>query len=166
MAGLGATVTLAGVTDGTSQTALWSEIVRGKNGTATPGPNQVYMVPIPAPASNRFVPLARYRGACQDASVLPGFDHKGQVWGTDFAAQGGGYSHIMTPNQRACLFPGQAQPLEYSATCVGPSSFHRGGVNVGLLDGSVRFVKDGVDPRTWWALATMAGGEVVEAGGL
>jgi prepilin-type N-terminal cleavage/methylation domain-containing protein/prepilin-type processing-associated H-X9-DG protein len=38
---------------------------------------------------------------------------------------------------------------------------HSGGVNVALCDGSVRFVGDGVDLRTWRALGTRAGGEVV-----
>jgi len=67
----------------------------------------------------------------------------------------------MTPNRNACVFQGQPYPLEWSAVCVGPSSFHPGGVNVGFLDGSVRFVKDGVNPQTWWAIATRAGGEVI-----
>jgi prepilin-type processing-associated H-X9-DG protein len=48
--------------------------------------------------------------------------------------------------------------------CVGASSFHPGGVNVGFLDGSVRFIKDGVNPQTWWAIATKAGGEVIDGG--
>jgi prepilin-type processing-associated H-X9-DG protein len=45
--------------------------------------------------------------------------------------------------------------------CVGASSFHTAGVNVGFLDGSVRFVKTGVKPQTWWAIATRAGAEVI-----
>jgi hypothetical protein len=34
-------------------------------------------------------------------------------------------------------------------------------VNVGLMDGSVRYVKDTVAPRSWSALGTRAGGEVL-----
>lgn len=159
-------VTLAGITDGTSSTAIWSEIVRGKNGTSFPGANQVYEMDIPPPSTNAAVPLSIYLKACEATSTLAGFDHKGRIWGTDAAAQGGGYSHIMPPNRKACVFQGQTQPLEYSAMCVGASSFHPGGVNVGFLDGSVRFVKDDVAPQTWWAIATRAGGEIVDAGGL
>ena len=48
-------------------------------------------------------------------------------------------------------------------TLVGASSNHSGGVNVGMIDGSVRFVKNTVAPQTWWALATKAGGEVLDA---
>ena len=40
-------------------------------------------------------------------------------------------------------------------------SHHGGGVNVLLLDGSVRFVGNDVAPATWRALGTRAGGEVV-----
>jgi prepilin-type processing-associated H-X9-DG protein len=67
----------------------------------------------------------------------------------------------MTPNQKACIFQGQDQPVEHSAVCVGASSFHAGGVNVGFLDGSARYVKNGIDPRVWWAVSTRAGGEVI-----
>ena len=43
------------------------------------------------------------------------------------------------------------------------SSLHPGGVNVGLCDGSVRFVKDTIDRPTWRALGSMKGGEVISA---
>jgi prepilin-type processing-associated H-X9-DG protein len=46
---------------------------------------------------------------------------------------------------------------------VGASSNHPGGVNVALIDGSVRFIKNSISPQTWWALSTKAGGEVVDA---
>jgi len=36
-----------------------------------------------------------------------------------------------------------------------------GGVNVALADGSVRFVRNGIDLATWRGLATRAGGEVL-----
>jgi prepilin-type N-terminal cleavage/methylation domain-containing protein/prepilin-type processing-associated H-X9-DG protein len=163
---LAMTITLSGITDGTSNTVIWSEMVRGKNGTMIPGPNQVYLMSLPIPSTTLYVPLNTYVNACDGTTVLAGFDNKGQIWGTDFAAQGGGYSHIMPPNRNACVFQGQPYPIEWSAVCVGASSFHPGGVNVGFLDGSVRFVKDGVDPRTWWAIATRAGGELIDAGGL
>ncbi len=38
-------------------------------------------------------------------------------------------------------------------------SYHPGGVNVCLLDGSVQFVPDTLDGRIWRALGTIAGGE-------
>ena len=42
-------------------------------------------------------------------------------------------------------------------------SFHAGGVNVTMADGSVRFIKDTVNRQTWMALGTKAGGEVISA---
>jgi prepilin-type N-terminal cleavage/methylation domain-containing protein/prepilin-type processing-associated H-X9-DG protein len=168
VAPLGLIVTLASITDGTSNTALWGEMVRGKNGTTTRGPNQVYLMSLPMPATNTYVPLTTYVNACRNATALAGFDYKGRIWGTDFAAEGGGYSHIMPPNRNACIFQGQeeARPIEHSTVCVGASSFHPGGVNVGFLDGSVRFIKDSVQPQTWWGIATKSGGELIDADSL
>jgi prepilin-type processing-associated H-X9-DG protein len=46
-------------------------------------------------------------------------------------------------------------------TIVGASSFHPGGVNLLLLDGSVKFAKNGIAIRTWNALGTISGGESI-----
>jgi len=40
-------------------------------------------------------------------------------------------------------------------------SFHSGGVNVGLADGSVRFISDDVNPNTYKGLGSRDGGEVL-----
>jgi prepilin-type N-terminal cleavage/methylation domain-containing protein/prepilin-type processing-associated H-X9-DG protein len=42
-------------------------------------------------------------------------------------------------------------------------SFHSGGVNALLADGSVRFVKNTVDRNAWRGLSTPSGGEVISA---
>ena len=36
---------------------------------------------------------------------------------------------------------------------------HTGGMNVGLADGSVRFLGQGISGTTWWAALTPSGGE-------
>ena len=41
------------------------------------------------------------------------------------------------------------------------SSFHTGGVNGLMGDGSVRFIKNTINPFTWQAIGTRAGGEVL-----
>jgi len=42
-----------------------------------------------------------------------------------------------------------------------PSSLHTGGVNALMGDGSVRFLRNAIDPLTWVGLGTRAGGEVL-----
>ena len=49
----------------------------------------------------------------------------------------------MTPNKKSCQFAGQGNPPGIKeATLFGATSFHSGGVNGAMLDGSVRFIKD------------------------
>ena len=38
-------------------------------------------------------------------------------------------------------------------------SFHPGGLNIGLLDGSVRFIESSIDPLMWWSYCTIQGDE-------
>jgi len=42
-------------------------------------------------------------------------------------------------------------------------SYHSGGVNCLMGDGSVKFIKNSVSRNTWWSLGTKAGGEVISA---
>ena len=42
-------------------------------------------------------------------------------------------------------------------------SYHPGGVNAVLADGSVRFISDSIAPAVWLSLGTIAGGEVVSS---
>jgi prepilin-type N-terminal cleavage/methylation domain-containing protein len=42
-----------------------------------------------------------------------------------------------------------------------PSSGHTAGIMVGMADGSVRFVGQGISPTTWWYVMTPQGGEVL-----
>jgi prepilin-type N-terminal cleavage/methylation domain-containing protein/prepilin-type processing-associated H-X9-DG protein len=162
-------VTLASVTDGTSNTAIWSEWVRGMYKVATPGLHQVYVVPY---NHGIAIPLPVLSAACQ-ASVLyydavvggsttVAWDQKGDDWMHNNCAQGGCYSHINTPNTKACNFADETSDHTYYSI-VGASSNHPGGVNVGFLDGSVRFIKNSVAQTVWWAIATKAGGEVISS---
>jgi prepilin-type N-terminal cleavage/methylation domain-containing protein/prepilin-type processing-associated H-X9-DG protein len=57
------------------------------------------------------------------------------------------------PNPRApCIWTG-------TNIFISPRSYHPGGVNLGMADGSVRFVADAVDPATFKDLGSRAGGE-------
>jgi prepilin-type processing-associated H-X9-DG protein len=50
----------------------------------------------------------------------------------------------------------------WDETTAASRSRHPGGVNVVMADGSARFVKQTIDLKTWKALGSIAGGEVVE----
>jgi len=71
------------------------------------------------------------------------------------------YNHVSTPNTLTCAFLGFAggmvnMPMDQPAT-----SYHDGGVNVLMGDGSVRWVSDGITLQTWQALGTRANGETL-----
>jgi len=42
-------------------------------------------------------------------------------------------------------------------------SRHPGGLNMGMADGSVRFIKNSISLYTWWSLATIGAGEVISS---
>src|SRR5262249_14128354 len=155
----GALVTLATVLDGTSNTVLFSEVIRGINSTAgSPGGREyIFRGTLSAAGTYTITDLA---ADCQ-ASTTIADTSKGAEWLNQNTARGGGYSHIMTPNKKACFWS-DASASKFQ-TIIGASSNHPGGVNVGLLDGSVRFVKETVAPTTWRAISTRAGGETVSA---
>ena len=159
---LDAVVTLASITDGTSNTAMWSEWVKGDTNAAAIGTQNIFKDQVDA--SSAAKPLATIARNCQAAAAnASSLNHpnKGQEWLDGVSGKGGGYTHIQTPNKYSCYFSDSNGSADSSV--IGASSKHPGGVNVGLLDGSVRFVKDSVNPTTWWAIATMAGGEVIDA---
>ena len=46
---------------------------------------------------------------------------------------------------------------------IGSSSFHSKGANIGMCDGSVRFLKDSINNQTLWSLGSRAQGEIVSS---
>ena len=63
-----------------------------------------------------------------------------------------------TPNCNVASSNAVNQPGVY-----GLSSYHSGGANVLMADGSVKFLKDSVSAQAVWALGSRAGGEIVSA---
>ena len=55
------------------------------------------------------------------------------------------------------------RPTPFQGNCdpTRASTAHPGGIQVGLADGSVRTLSASINPITWWAAVTPAGGEVV-----
>jgi prepilin-type N-terminal cleavage/methylation domain-containing protein/prepilin-type processing-associated H-X9-DG protein len=63
-----------------------------------------------------------------------------------------------------CTPPNDTRPGLQAINCTNdgePYAFHTGGINVGLCDGSVRFISDTIDIRTFARLVTAQAGEVV-----
>jgi prepilin-type N-terminal cleavage/methylation domain-containing protein/prepilin-type processing-associated H-X9-DG protein len=68
------------------------------------------------------------------------------------------YNHVMPPNDTICSAGGDAGYGAYPA-----SSRHPGGANVCNADGSVMFIKNTVNIQTWWGIGTRAGGEIISS---
>ena len=78
------------------------------------------------------------------------------IFNTVVPPNGGGQVRWAACRMDCCA---QAQHSHY----VNAASYHSGGVNGLLADGSVRFIKDSVSYPTWWAIGTRSGGEAVDA---
>ncbi|MEJ7640270.1 MAG: H-X9-DG-CTERM domain-containing protein, partial [Singulisphaera sp.] len=46
---------------------------------------------------------------------------------------------------------------------LGMASYHPGGANILMCDGSVRFLKDSTNQQTVWKLGSISGGDIVGA---
>ena len=82
-------------------------------------------------------------------------------WWWDGHPETGLYNHIMPPNLWSCDDSNNSWVNDAAAATA--SSRHGGGVNVLMADGSVRFIKSTVSPPTWWALGSRDGGEVISS---
>ncbi len=168
----GSSVNVAMITDGTSNTAAFSERVKaiGNNFTATSAPFDAGIptasLATPAPVANNVegTPQAYYQicrqtppvpvGTNQDAANFSDDNISGSTWVTGQPANTR-YIHVMTPNTWSCRSNLQIAHVA--------SSHHPGGVNVLFCDGSVKFIKASIGVNTWWAVGTRAGGEVVSS---
>jgi prepilin-type N-terminal cleavage/methylation domain-containing protein/prepilin-type processing-associated H-X9-DG protein len=67
---------------------------------------------------------------------------------------------LCTSSLKAPCIPSGTSYVDHKII-VTPRSFHTGGVNVAMCDGSVRFVTNNISLVTWQALGSPAGGEVI-----
>ena len=157
------TTNLATFTDGTSNTAIFSEWVKGQavpTGAAKNGLGEVYNL---GQNSNYFRTDFLFAQLCNTVPITSAnqqWQWKGEWWGF------GGtmiYSHTQTPNRTACVYHDINQDSRGTITMIGASSNHPGGVNVLFMDGSVRFVNNTVSYLYWYAIATPNYGEVMSA---
>jgi prepilin-type N-terminal cleavage/methylation domain-containing protein/prepilin-type processing-associated H-X9-DG protein len=167
-----ATVRFASVTDGLSQTAGFSEMVKGIGSINALDPTTpTSTVQNLQPPSNVTNSPQLYYQVCTtmgpsalntSSTILAnaGYYANGSMW---FWGQGGQveYSHIMTPNTWSCEYDWTIGPGDAGAYTA--SSHHPGVVNVLFLDGSVHGIKSTIAPTVWWALGTRANGEALSS---
>jgi prepilin-type processing-associated H-X9-DG protein len=173
------------ITDGTSNTVAFAEKLTGQNGanyymSSSTATGQKYRgnivmvnsgsAPSGASQINAFTNMAAVKSALQQCAQAfqtqtQGIhDYPGWRWSTGMI----GFTMvntIQTPNDRfgGCDFDSTIGDWPNGGYSYGVSSAHPGGANVGMADGSVRFIKNSVNLYTWRSLASTAGGEVISS---
>ncbi|MCF0234085.1 MAG: DUF1559 domain-containing protein [Thermoguttaceae bacterium] len=170
-------ISLASITDGTSNTMGVSEGVRptsaGGFGDCVTKPgstgwNPIDLTPLFSKADRKYLSTC---GTFQNYVVLRGY----RAWDGCLLFSG---VTAYTPPNSVCISDGTSHTG--NQYILSPTSNHSGGVNVGMMDGSVRFVSDTVDCGNqsagcrsypdiaskspygvWGALCTRCAGEVV-----
>jgi prepilin-type processing-associated H-X9-DG protein len=172
--------------DGLSNTGLFSEKLHGlanninvfpgtfdglrgmfKNNayTGSGGPSQNY-------SGGTYTDALNFVQACRAIpSNQPGEGGLPGMWwivGSPWNLAASSYTHFNTPGGLSCYSPKAAIDVSNGPNVWGnpdgavtPTSAHPGGVNLGMADGSVKFVKNSVSLQTWWALGTRNQGEVI-----
>ena len=191
-------VSLAAVTDGTSNTVMFSEKQLGYGSaldSLTPGyvspavagtaiaKRALFQISSVAPKPDQgaagVAVALQLLGACKSipGGTAPAEDAgNGSAWlyTQGFDTVNISYTHVMTPNSYSCtgaesgFFGGQGNFTSDGSgggwiAATSASSNHPGGVNAGMGDGSVKFIKDSVSYQTWWALGTRNQGEIISS---
>jgi hypothetical protein len=147
-------VRLTDIPDGSSNTALFSEHLRGGG---VPDPRSAMFI---IPSQNSLDATFSACNGLNPQTATPLSYWQGGSW-----AMGEMcctlYNHVSTPNTNTCAGLGFTGGMQNMAMSQPPTSAHTGGVNLVLGDASVRFVTNSVDLGTWRALGTRKHGEVL-----
>src|SRR5262249_39825739 len=93
-------------------------------------------------------------------------EFRGQVWGLgerNYTL----FNTVIPPNSKdypwsVCKL-GSKGSAPNESQFINAQSYHPGGANFAFGDGSVKFIKDSIDMKTYWALGTRAYGEVISS---
>jgi len=148
-------VRLAEVVDGTSNTLAFGEVANGVGSDPkTRDPRRdCYLAtrpgtPDPVAVRNQLLSMD-----WRTAGTLSGWNWRGYPW-REGSIWRNGFNTLLSPN-KPCYRPG----AEWWELVTPASSYHAGGVNVCLVDGSVRFIPDNIDATVWMGAGTIGGGE-------
>jgi prepilin-type processing-associated H-X9-DG protein len=165
---------LSNCTDGSSNTIAFAEAAVGSQ-TAQLGQKLVGVVNVAAiqpyetlDASTNYANAQAALQACQAAWSNP------NAGGSPDQQRGDNWSHGA---MAMCLFNTIAPPNLHNSSFAycsrigsgarsdlsNSDSWHPGGGNVTMADGSVRFVKNSINIKTWMALGTRSNGEVISS---
>ena len=158
------TLTAGSFTDGLSHTVAYGERLRGSGNDRHSGPGSperdfgnlgISSNPSPFDRDADYA-LAWCRIAA--ARAFPFSTQAGYSWLIS-RRMNTTYCHAQEPNGPIPdAIPGVPQAWGIATA----RSWHRGGVNVLMADGSARFVQDTISRKVWRALGTRNGGELVE----
>jgi prepilin-type N-terminal cleavage/methylation domain-containing protein/prepilin-type processing-associated H-X9-DG protein len=146
-------VKMTDITDGTSNTAMFSEKLRGQG---NPNPRtDMFVMPVATTMAQAFSQCE----SLNPTTATPLTSKQGYSWvmGEMCCTT---YNHMALPNTNTCASTGFPGSMANMAMVVPPSSLHTNGVNILLCDGSVHFVTNGISLTTWRALGSRNGGEV------
>ncbi|WP_422923255.1 DUF1559 domain-containing protein [Singulisphaera sp. PoT] len=165
-----APVKFAGVTDGLSNTIAVGEWKPGGGNLATVTLPQDIQYAASAPlvantpdmvmSQNNLAKFQSWQSTCRAGTRAPRTPTLGQFWAVGLPMLTLG-NVVIGPNPKTpnCAFTNSYN----SGGMYGLSSYHPGGCNVAMADGSVRFLKDSISLPTLWALGSRAQGEVLSA---
>jgi prepilin-type processing-associated H-X9-DG protein len=156
-------ISILAITDGTSNTALFSEVMRSQTANST---TVDYTTNVQSGDISTAPGL--YNGTavsgCTGGSASIRINYVGLQYYRGGINHNEFYNHTLPPNWNRNT--GNAATQKYTCgdssfrrTHIAASSYHTGGVNVCMADGSIRFVRDSVTFALWQAAGTITGGE-------
>jgi prepilin-type N-terminal cleavage/methylation domain-containing protein/prepilin-type processing-associated H-X9-DG protein len=180
------TVGMQAITDGTSNTAVFSERLLSQYPYGTKatvyangitGLRAMFMGPVGALPSSvapgtltTSNPAFLFARGCQSIgsstpAMFPASIGIEMLAGSPLFLELSSYVHWTAPNTPPCLNPSDLAVQDFIGPYGAPSanSLHPGGVNVCFADGSVHFVKSSVSLQAWWGLGTRNGGEMISS---
>jgi prepilin-type N-terminal cleavage/methylation domain-containing protein len=149
-------IRFADIVDGVSNTALFSECMRGPDATPSGAEDLLVSTEVPAATWDGSPNVDRVRPVeCEDRK-LPVKAYRGDQYYRGDTIWTGFYNHTLTPNfkGRDCHRGGGFDSGHLAAR-----SYHVGGVNLLVCDGTVRRIANSVDAQVWLAAGSRAGRE-------